>query len=60
MASLTVVSTALVGDEKPTCCRFLEKYSAVELEVIFLLPRGFAGAAGSDFDDFLVILGSKV
>jgi hypothetical protein len=32
----------------------------VELEVIFLLPRGFAGAAGSDFDDFLVILGSKV
>src|SRR5204863_8260420 len=38
-ASLSVVKTALVGDEKPTCCKFLEKYSAVLLLVICLLPR---------------------
>src|SRR5262249_4789649 len=35
-ASFKVVSTALVGEEKPTCCRFLEKYSAVLLVVICL------------------------
>ena len=34
-ASFKVVSTAFVGDEKPTCCKFLEKYSAVLLVVIF-------------------------
>src|SRR5688500_5500457 len=33
-ASLRVVKTAFAGDEKPTCCRFLAKYSAVLLEVI--------------------------
>jgi hypothetical protein len=37
-ASFSVVSTALAGDEKPTCCRFLAKYSAVLLEVIFDTP----------------------
>src|SRR5262245_2769072 len=35
-ASFRVVSTALVGDEKPTCCKFLAKYSAVLLVVICL------------------------
>jgi hypothetical protein len=55
MASFTVVKTAFVGEEKPTCWRFFEKYSAVELDVIFLLPRGLGVDAGSDFDDFLVI-----
>jgi hypothetical protein len=33
-ASLRVVKTALVPEENPTCWRFFEKYSAVELEVI--------------------------
>jgi hypothetical protein len=37
-----VVSTAFKGEEKPTCCRFLEKYSAVLLLVI-LLKRGYLG-----------------
>ena len=36
-ASFNVVKTAFVGDEKPTCCKFLAKYSAVLLEVIFEL-----------------------
>jgi hypothetical protein len=42
-----VVSTALVGEEKPTCCKFFAKYSAVLLDVIFdvatmLLPVKFS------------------
>ena len=32
-ASLRVVNTALVGEEKPTCCKFFAKYSAVLLLV---------------------------
>ena len=45
-ASLRVVSTALVGDENPTCCKFLEKYSAVLLDVT---PRFFAKDALSNW-----------
>ena len=45
-ASFKVVRTALVEEEKPTCWRFLEKYSAVLLVVILgeplLLPGAFA------------------
>lgn len=39
-ASFNVVKTALVPELNPTCCRFFEKYSAVELLVIFeeLIP----------------------
>jgi hypothetical protein len=40
-ASLRVVSTAFSGDEKPTCCKFFAKYSAVLLEVIFATPSYF-------------------
>ena len=35
-ASFKVVKTALMGEEKPTCCKFLEKYSAVLLLVMVL------------------------
>jgi hypothetical protein len=43
-----VVKTAFVGDEKPTCCKFLAKYSAVELDVIFdtyVLSHGLTKSA---------------
>jgi hypothetical protein len=56
-----VVNTAFVCDEKPTCCRFLEKYSAVLEVVIFLLEEdedlgvdaAAFGAGASDEDSFL-------
>jgi hypothetical protein len=37
-----VVKTAFVWEEKPTCWRFFEKYSAVELEEIFPVVAAFA------------------
>ena len=53
-ASFSVVRTALVSDEKPTCWRFLEKYSAVLLVVIFAgldLDAVLDAALGAGLDD---------
>ena len=63
MASFNVVSTALVAEEKPTCCRFFEKYSAVLLVVIFLdeerlRDMTFFASASSSLAAFALFLGA--